>query len=330
VELDSIGALQGGAEPAGEAAAFLRDVLRGLSAHPRSLPCVWFYDEAGSLLFQRIAELPEYYLTRCEREILERHGAALVAPLAGRPCTVVDLGAGDGHKTGLLLAELRPRVPALRYAPVDLSPAALAEASARVVREWPDVEVAPLAADYARALGLLRAAGTEGSLLVLFLGSNVGNLDRERATAFFAGLRRELRPDDRLLCGFDLVKDPAILLPAYDDPGGVTAAFNLNLLARMNRELSADFDLAGFRHRATFDPGRAALDSWLLSLRRQEVHLAGRTFRFEEGETIHTEVACKYTPADVSRFAREAGFEEELERRDRRGWFLDALWRVAG
>ncbi len=317
-----------GALPPQARERFRRDVLAGLSLRPRALPCVYFYDEEGSRLFQRISELPEYYLTRCESEILERHGSEVAARLAGRPCTVVDLGAGDGHKTRLLLAALRRLVPRLRYAPVDVSPAALAEAVERVRAEAPEVELLPVKAEYGEALRWLAGRGGEGSLLVLFLGSNVGNLERPAAQALFDELRRALRPGDRLLCGFDLVKEPELLLRAYDDAAGVTAAFNLNLLARVNRELGADFDLSSFGHRATFDAAGARMESWLVSRRRQTVHLAGRAFLFEPGEAIHTEVACKYTEADVAGFARGAGFAEEGRFLDRRRWFLDALWRV--
>lgn len=315
-----------GGPAAAEQRRFLRDALEGLAARPRSLPSRWFYDARGSRLFQWISRLPDYYLTRAETEILGRHGGAVAALLAGRPCTVVDLGAGDGHKTHLLLARLQERVPALRYVPLDVSPAALAEAAARVRAAFPEATVRPLRAEYAE--GLRRLPAGPGGRLVLFLGSNVGNLEPDAAARFLRGLRLALRPGDHALVGFDLVKPLDRLRRAYDDPQGVTRAFNLNLLARMNRELGADFALSGFRHRATWDRRRPAMESWLESVRRQEVHLAGRTFRFEPGERIHTEISRKFTPAAIGALARAAGFRPVATFRDGRGWFADALWRV--
>lgn len=315
-----------GGPAAAEQRRFLQDALEGLSARPRSLPSRWFYDARGSQLFQWISRLPDYYLTRAETEILRRHGGAVAALLAGRPCTVVDLGAGDGHKTHLLLARLRERVPSLRYVPLDVSPAALAEAAARVRAALPGVAVRPLRAEYAE--GLRRLPAGPGGRLVLFLGSNVGNLESDAAERFLRGLRLALRPGDHALVGFDLVKPLDRLRRAYDDPQGVTRAFNLNLLARMNRELGADFALSGFRHRATWDRRRPAMESWLESVRRQEVRLAGRTFRFEPGERIHTEISRKFTPAAIVALARTAGFRPVATFRDGRGWFADALWRV--
>ncbi|HET9553710.1 MAG TPA: L-histidine N(alpha)-methyltransferase [Anaeromyxobacteraceae bacterium] len=307
---------------------FRRDVVAGLSARPRSLPSVYFYDDEGSRLFQRIAELPEYYLTRTERAILERRAPEIAAPLAGRPVTVVDLGAGDGDKTRLLLAALRERTPRVAYAPVDVSAAALVEAGARVRAEWPGLEVVPVPADYAAGLRWLAGREAEGALLVLLLGSNVGNLEHPAAAALFAELRRALRPGDHALVGFDLVKEAAVLRAAYDDAAGVTAAFNLNLLHRMNRELGADFDPGAFAHRAAWVRRRARMESFLVSRRAQVVHVAGRAFELGRGERIQTEISCKYTPARAARFAREAGFEEAGRFTDERGWFLDALWRV--
>jgi L-histidine Nalpha-methyltransferase len=307
--------------------AFLRDVLAGLGRSPRSLPSRWFYDARGSQLFQWISNLPGYYLTRVEREILEARGAQIVAPLAGRPCTVVDLGAGDGHKTRLLLGALARRAPDVVYAPVDVSEAALAEAARRVRGEFPAIQVTPLRASWAGALGRL-APQPGGARLVLFLGSSIGNLEHDEARGILRGLRAALAPGDHLLVGFDLVKPLPLLRRAYDDPQGVTRAFNLNLLARANRELGADFDLSAFRHRATWDPDRPAMESWLESARRQVVHVGGRAISLARGERIHTEISCKYTGSQITAFARQVGLEEVDRFHDARRWFADALWRV--
>ena len=318
-----------GAMPLPGSEAFLRDVLAGLCARPRTLPSRWFYDDRGSLLFQRIMDLPEYYLTRSEEEVFERHASAMVAPMSGRPCTVVDLGAGDGAKTRLLLGALRNRVPDLAYVPVDVSRAALNSATKRMLGAFPDLRVVPLEAEYVHALhGLDRTTGRDPRL-VLFLGSNIGNLEWSEATAFVRTLRLALRAGDHLLVGFDLMKDPKILRPAYDDAAGVTAAFNLNLLARMNAELGADFDLSSFAHRATFDPVRPAMESWIVSLRRQVVSMAGRRFAFGAGEAIHTEISYKYTSGQIASLARATGFQEVGRFHDDRAWFADVLWRAS-
>jgi dimethylhistidine N-methyltransferase len=308
--------------------AFLRDVIAGLSAAPRALPSRWFYDAQGSRLFQWISRLDDYYPTRVEREILERHGDALASHFAGAPCTVVDLGAGDGHKSRLVLERLLARCAPVTYSPVDVSPEALDEAAARVREHLPEVRVRPIHADWDLALRRIAGRNPSGAQLALFLGSSIGNLERAEAVGFLASLRRALRPRDHVLVGFDLVKARAVLRRAYDDAQGVTGEFNLNLLARMNRELGADFDVSAFRHLATWDPGRPAMESWLVSTRRQVVHLGGRAFRFERGERIHTEISCKYTGAQIAAFAREAGFAEVARFEDHRRWFVDALWRV--
>jgi len=306
---------------------FLRDVLQGLDRPRKAVPSLWFYDARGSRIFQRIMALDGYYPTRIEHEILARHGSDIVAPFFGRGCTVVDLGAGDGTKTRLLLEPLSLRSPRFGYAPIDISGAALADVSARMASEFPRLRVTPVEAEYFEGLRALQGR-QPGSLLVLFLGSNIGNLERAEAIAFLRSLRAALRPGDHVLVGFDLLKEVEVLRGAYDDAEGVTAAFNLNLLGRMNRELGADFDLEAFGHRATFDPVRPAMESWLVSRRRQRVRVAGRTFGFEAGEAIHTEISCKYREGDPSALAALAGFSEIGQFRDRRGWFVDALWRV--
>ena len=312
---------------AGPDARFRHDVVSGLGRARKAIPPRWLYDARGSDLFREIMRLGAYYPTRVEHEILERHAGEITAALAAGPRTVVDFGAGDGTKTRLVLAPLCGRLPTPTYAPIDISPAALADVARRMTTSFPRLRVAPVLGEYFDGLrALTRRDGC--ALLVLFLGSNVGNLEHGEALAFLRSLRGALRPDDHLLIGLDLVKDPAVLRAAYDDPDGVTAAFNLNLLARINRELGGDFDAGTFEHVATFDPVRPAMESWLRSRRRQRVRVAGRCFRFEAGERIHTEVSCKYRERDVDRLATAAGFEEVGRFRDRRRWFVDALWRA--
>jgi dimethylhistidine N-methyltransferase len=241
----------------------------------------------------------------------------------------VDLGAGDGHKSRLVVERLCAGCDPVTYSPVDVSVDALEEAVARV-RGLPGVRIRPIHADWDEALRRVAGGNPMGAQLVLFLGSSIGNLERGDAAGLLGGLRRALRPGDHVLVGFDLVKPVAVLQRAYDDPQGVTREFNLNLLARINRELGGDFDLAAFRHVATWDPGRPAMESWLESTRRQVVHVDGRPFAFQRGERIHTEISCKYTDAQVAAFAREAGFAQVARFEDSQRWFVDALWRVEG
>ena len=314
-------------EAPGIRARFLRDVLGGLGRPRKAIPSLWFYDARGSELFRRIMELEAYYPTRIEHEILASHAAEITAPLDGGPCTVVDLGAGDGTKTRLLLAPLQGRCIRSAYAPIDISATALRDVSARMSSLFPRLPITPVQAEYFDGLRALHRPDA-GTLLVLFLGSNIGNLEAPEAIGFLRTMRSALRPGDHVLVGFDLLKDLPVLRAAYDDDAGVTAAFNLNLLARINRELDGDFDLGAFEHVAAFDPARPAMESWLRSRRRQRVRVAGHSFRFEVGERIHTEISCKYRERDIDAFAATAGFEEIGRFRDRRGWFVDALWRV--
>lgn len=296
--MSRLSATAGSAHPAERAGCqrpgtegFRRDALLGLSRSPRAIPSVWLYDAWGSRLFERIMRLPAYCPTRVETSILEAHAGDVMAALPVAAGTVVDLGAGDGAKTRLLLAAARARAAGVAYAPVDISQAALLAAGSRMRLAWPDLPIRPVQAEYVEGLTRAREAGAGAPLLALLLGSNIGNLEWEEAVALLRDLRRALRPGDHLLVGFDLLKDRAVLKEAYDDPEGVTAAFNLNLLARMNRELDGDFDLGGFAHRAIFDPGRPAMESWLVARRAQVVRVAGRRFAFGAGEALHTEIS---------------------------------------
>lgn len=307
---------------------FRRDVVEGLSRRPRSIPSIWLYDAAGSRIFQRIMALPGYYPTRAETTILERHAASAVAALPGGPSAVVDLGAGDGAKTRLLVSAARQRNRWVAYVPVDVSAEALGSASTQMRATWPGLEVRPVHADYVDGLGQAAAPSARAPLLALLLGSNIGNLEWTGALDLLRSLRVSLRPGDHLLVGFDLLKDLDVLRGAYDDPEGVTAAFNRNLLTRINRELEADFDVGAFEHRATFDPGRPAMESWLVARGPQVAHVDGQGFAFQPGDAIHTEISWKYTDGQISELARGSGFEEVARFHDDRHWFADALWRA--
>jgi dimethylhistidine N-methyltransferase len=281
---------------------FARALIAGLKAAPKHLPCKFFYDEAGSILFDRICELPEYYPTRTEISLLERHAGEFAA-LIGPDAELVEFGAGAGRKVRLLLDALqRPR----GYLPIDISGDYLQGVSERLAADYPDLEVRPVVADYTKPFAL--PAKARGARRVgFFPGSTIGNFPRADAVAFLR-MAAEKLAGGGLLIGVDLVKDPAVLHAAYNDAAGVTAAFNKNILARANAELGADFDLDAFAHYAFYDPRAQRVEMHLVSLSRQRVHVLGQEFRFAEGETTHTEDSHKYTVDGFRALAGEAGF----------------------
>lgn len=290
-------------------AGIAADVLEGLSRTPKSLPPKLFYDAQGSALFDRITELPEYYLTRAERSILELRGAE-ICDVAGRALQVVELGPGDGSKAALLLRHLARRQLRVEYVPIDISHEALFAAAERLHAEFPNVQVRPVVADISQEF---RLPASRARRLVLYLGSSIGNFDPPAAIALLKSVRRWLRSRDKLLLGADLVKPEPLLLAAYDDPGGLTAAFNKNVLARINRELGGHFNLDNFRHLALWNPAASRMEMYLESLRGQRVTVdrLGRSFLFQGGERMHTENSYKYTLASVRRLLCRAGFETQ-------------------
>jgi len=282
---------------------FARDLVAGLRATPKRIPPKYFYDAAGSRLFERITTLPEYYPTRAEMQIL-RERAGAVAALVPAEGALIEFGSGSSAKVRLLLA----RMPKLRaYVPVDISGEFLGEEARRLRAEHSSLQVVPVAADFTKPFALpdaVRGLPRAG----FFPGSTIGNFDPDDAKAFLRNAAGVLGGGAAFIVGVDLVKDEAILNRAYDDAQGVTAAFNLNLLARANRELKADFDLDGFAHHAFFNEEQSRIEMHLVSRRVQQVHVAGATFAFDEGETIHTENSYKYTVDGFLRLAAEAGW----------------------
>lgn len=306
---------------------FAEDVEAGLTRFPKSLPCKLFYDRAGSALFEEITGLPEYYLTRTELEILqERAGEIARAPGAG--IAVVELGSGTAAKTCTLLQGLSRRQVRVPYFPVDISPAALAEARERVESQCPQVSVRPVVGDFSHGFRFLR--DISGRKLVLYLGSSIGNFDPPAAIEMLGAIREELTAGDALLLGTDLVKSAAILVPAYDDSQGVTSKFNKNILGRLNRELGATFDLDSFRHIARWSAEHSRMEIFLESTRAQSVNvsLLQLRVRLAAGERIHTENSYKYTIPMVRAMLRESGFALEQTWFDRRKWFALHLARV--
>lgn len=288
-----------------ERAAFASELLRGLRARRRSLSPKFFYDRAGSALFDRICELDEYYPTRTECALLRRH-ANEIAGCIGAAAEIVEFGAGSLHKIRLLLPAL-PRP--VRFVPIDISTDHLAASAAALRRDWPGLAVQPLALDYTQppALALPPLASPARRRVGFFPGSSIGNFTPAQARRFLARCAALLRGGG-LLVGVDLVKDPALLHAAYNDAQGVTAAFNRNLLVRANRELGADFDPAAFDHSAFYNAPLQRIEMHLVSTRDQVVSVCGERFRFEHGRTLHTENSYKYSVEGFRRLARAAGF----------------------
>lgn len=267
----------------------VRDVLTGLSEKPRSLPTRYLYDARGSELFERITELPEYYLTRTEMSIFDAHLSDM-AEAIGPDAWLIELGSGAGVKTRRLLEAMRR--PA-GFTPVEISAAALRDSVRELSGAMPSLTIESIRGDFTRDLTLPAADGRRRT--VFFPGSTIGNLSGEAARALLMRIANWVGPGGGLLIGIDLVKPPGILVPAYDDSAGVTAAFNLNLLARLNREADADFDLDSWTHRAVWNDAGQRMESYLVSDRAQRAHVAGRPFDFEAGEAVWTEQSQKYT-----------------------------------
>jgi dimethylhistidine N-methyltransferase len=299
-------------------------VLAGLSRRPRAIPARFLYDARGSTLFDAICELPEYYLTRTETLILAER-ARDIARLAGPGCALVEFGSGSSVKSRLLLDAMKDLAV---YAPIDISRQHLDRSAARLRRDYPGLRVEPVCGDYMTMHSLPRIVQNVRRL-GFFPGSTIGNLEPAEATAFLRRARHFLGDDGGLILGVDLRKDERQLHDAYNDSAGVTAAFTLNLLRRMNRELDATFDLSGFAHEAFYNPDRGRIEIYFRSLGDQSVRIAERTFTFDAGERVHTEYSYKYDVADIERLASSGGFEaaEIWTDEDRR--FAVAWLRVA-
>ncbi len=303
--------------------AFGAEVYKGLTATPKTLSPWLFYDERGSELFEQITLLPEYYLTRTERLIFAVHAEEIVREAAeGRDLVLIELGAGTALKTGLLLQAAVQAQSAVDYYAIDVSESALTEARRHLEAQIPGVRVHTRVADYTEGLGLLEVSKSLRKL-VLYIGSSIGNFEPAAAVALLRSVRQQLAPGDRFLLGADQVKDAETLLAAYDDAEGVTAAFNKNLLRRMNRELGADFALDAWKHEARWNAGESRIEMHLCSPRAQGVFLPALDLRvrFTPGETIHTENSYKFTEARVLSMFAEAGFALHRTWADERGYF---------
>lgn len=300
-----------------EGDAFLHDVLEGLAAPRKSIPPKYFYDEPGSRLFEAICRLPEYYPTRTEIAILRAHIGEIVE-FIGPEAQLIEFGSGAGLKTRILVEQLRPAL----YVPIDIAGETMKAASAELLQQFPWLNITGLCADYTRLFRIPEFVGVPiRRKAVFFPGSTIGNLTPGEALEFLKNTRRLTGTGGALVIGVDLKKDKKTLDAAYDDAQGVTARFNLNLLARINRELGGDFQLQRFRHKAFYDEAQGRIEMHLESLYAQFARVAGRRFDFAPGETIHTEISCKYAVAEFQELARQAGFASQNVWSDARNLF---------
>jgi len=319
-------------KPATELSQFAADVLAGLSSTPKQLSSKYFYDDEGTRLFQEIMKLPEYYLTGCELEIFETKADEIFKAFANgsNAFDLIELGAGDGTKTAVLVSHFLKRNADISYMPIDISEEALGTLTAKFTAEFPTLRMDAKRGDYFNILDSLKNSGGRRKVR-LFLGSNIGNFTRDQSVKFFRDLRQVMDPSDLLFVGFDLQKDPHVIATAYDDAQGVTAEFNLNLLKRINRELGGDFNIDKWIHYANYRPNEGSARSFLISREKQQVCIEAinRTFEFDQWEAVFMEISQKYNLAMIESLAASSGFEIKQNFFDSRNYYCDSLWRVA-
>lgn len=311
---------------------FATDVIEGLSSTPKFLSSKYFYDEKGDAIFQQIMEMPSYYLTRSEYQIFDTHKEALLQLFGANkaPFHLIEFGAGDGLKTKVLLKHFLNQQACFRYLPIDISENVLSLLTHDLELNFPSLEVEPLANDYFEALNILNQEDRTERKVILFLGSNIGNFSHKQAINFLQQMRAHLQPQDLLLIGFDLKKDPAVILEAYNDKEGITKSFNINLLERMNTELGGNFDTSKFIHKPTYNPLTGATKSYLVSTENQEVTFdkLGKSFYFEAWEAIDMEISQKYSLSTINHLAEQAGFKIASNFFDKNRYFVDSVWSV--
>lgn len=314
---------------ANENKLFAHDVQQGLSSNPKRLYSKYFYDKTGDRIFQAIMHMPEYYLTRSEFEILDQYKEELLRMFSNRgdSFNLIEFGAGDGLKTKLLLKHFSKQKTRFRYIPIDISGNVLQELVNDIKQQLPAVAVEPLQDDYFLALSRL-SKSSGGRNVVMFLGSNIGNFNKEEAISFLTAIGKNLNAGDLALIGFDLKKDPELIRKAYNDPTGITRAFNLNLLSRINRELSGNFNPDNFQHYPTYDPASGEALSYLISKVEQQVYIGSlkQTFSFKAWEPIHVEISRKYEIATIRKYAAKAGFFIKEIFYDAKQFYVNALW----
>lgn len=307
---------------------FYSDVVKGLTSTPKYLQSKYFYDAAGDALFQQIMQLPEYYLTRCEQEILTGQTRAIADALGSTPFDLVELGAGDASKSFYLLKELHRRNREQAYYPIDISENIIVQLQRALPAKLPGLQVQGLRGEY---MDMLKAMDylSGRRKVVMFMGASIGNFTQEEAAKFCRRLREQMKPGDLLMIGFDLRKHPQVILNAYNDSKGITRDFNLNLLLRINRELEADFDINSFGHFPIYDPVSGACKSYLVSLEQQTVQIGVHTILFEKNEPVFMEISQKYSLEETRQLAAAAGFRPVAYFFDEKEWFTDVLWELS-
>lgn len=310
-------------------ALFFKDVLNGLHQNPKHLQSKYFYDKRGDRLFQEIMAMPEYYLTKCEMDIFQHKTKELAHIIMGdkSPFDLIELGAGDASKSLHLLQYLKNAKADFTYMPIDISGNILSVLDEKLKSNVPELEITLLEGDYFAMLKKASIVSTRRKA-VLFLGSNIGNMELEEAADFCLELRKNLNKGDIVLIGFDLKKDPKIILNAYNDPEGITAAFNLNLLERINNELKGNFNLKQFEHFQNYDPLSGACRSYLVSLEDQNVNIDKQFIEFKKDEVIYMEVSQKFSIEDINELAFASGFETINTIKDQKEWFADTFWKA--
>ena len=310
--------------------SFAEEVRNGLSSNPKFLSSKYFYNEKGDELFQEIMKMPEYYLTRSEYEVFTMHKEALLNLFSegGKPFQLIEFGAGDGFKTKVLLKHFLKMNARFKYHPIDISNNVLEELSEDLKQNFPNLGVEPLNDEYFKALDNLDHSG-EMRKVVLFLGSNIGNFNHSQAVSFLGQLAKKLSAGDYLMVGFDLKKDPEAILNAYDDPHGITKAFNLNLLKRINDELGGNFDTTNFKHWPIYNPLTGATKSFLVSMKSQEVFIESlkQNFSFKAWEAIDMEISQKYDLETINSLGADAGFEVVKQFFDCKHYFVNTIFK---
>lgn len=308
---------------------FLNDVLTGLQSTPKHLSSKYFYDKKGDELFQKIMAMPEYYLTRCELDIFKNKTGEIADCIKAdqQPFDLIELGAGDAMKSTYLLEYLIEKGNDFTYMPIDISGNILSVLKENLKKKLPDMNVLPLEGEYFQMLEKAMTLSSRRKV-ILFLGGNIGNMNRKEAEGFCKELHQLLNREDIVLIGFDLKKNPYTVLNAYSDQSGITAQFNLNLLSRINRELGGDFTIDQFQHYESYDPITGACRSFLISLAEQEVRIAGKMITFKENEVIDMEVSQKFSKPEIEELAKKSGFTITGEISDSKNWFVDSIWMV--
>ncbi|MGR3810632.1 L-histidine N(alpha)-methyltransferase [Jiulongibacter sp. NS-SX5] len=304
---------------------FLEDMLAGLQRQPKTLSSKYFYDKEGDKIFQEIMNMESYYLPSCELEIIEQKTEDIAKQIGSTELDVIELGAGDGVKTVKLIQGLLAAGKKVNYVPLDISPDVLETNKSNILKQLPQLSIEPIAGDYFKTMQKL--SGRTKPKLILFLGSNIGNFKGQSGVDFLTLVKKHTTAEDYLLLGADLKKDPEIILKAYNDPEGITARFNLNLLHRMNKELNANFDLANFKHYPYYNPISGTCYSYLISLKDQKVEIADSTIFFQKNEPLHTEVSQKYSLQDLEELILAAGFNGIESFLDTKEWFSLSLIR---